>query len=371
MLVYESKIYAKKSKLAAIDEAILTSQFIRNKCIRLWMDSSREDKINGYSLNKYTKVLSDNTEEFPFVSLLNSQARQASAERAWFSITRFYANCKANTPGKKGYPKFKKNSRSVEYKVTGWKLSDDRKYLTFTDKTGIGELKLRSSRDMSWVTKEDIKRVRLVRRADGYYAQFVIQADRIEDQTPTGNKIGIDLGLKEFYTDSNGDVVNNPRFLRKSEKGIKKLQRRVSKKKKGSNNRRKAVNRLSRLHLRISRQRKDFVVKTSRALCQSNDVIVLENLKIKNMLRNHNLAKSISDAAWGSFGDWLDYFGRVFNREIIKVPPAYTSQDCSSCSHRVKKSLITRTHVCGNCGLVLDRDHNAALNILSKGIKDP
>ena len=125
-------------------------------------------------------------------------ARQASAERAWFGISRFYGNCKKKAEGKKGYPQFKKNSRSVEYKTSGWKLSDDRKYLTITDKTGIGKLKLIGSRDLHFAAKSDIKRVRIVKRVDGYYVQFCIKADRLEDCTPTGNSIGIDYRYRVF-----------------------------------------------------------------------------------------------------------------------------------------------------------------------------
>ena len=137
MLVYEFKVKAKTEQYQAIDEAIPMGQFLRNKCLRYWMDSKKEDKVNGFALNKYTKVLADNKEEFPFVSRLNSMARQASAERAWCAISRFFDNCKKKINGKKGFPKFKKNSRSIEYKTSGWKLSENRKYLTITDKTGI------------------------------------------------------------------------------------------------------------------------------------------------------------------------------------------------------------------------------------------
>lgn len=366
MLVYEYKIKASNSKRAAIDEAIRISQFFRNKCLRLWMDSSKEDKITFYSFCKYSKQLKD-SKEFPFLSKLNSQAIQLGGERAWVAINRFYDNCKKKVAGKKGFPKFKKNSRSVEYSQSGWKLSECRKYITFTDKTGIGTLKLVGSRDIHFANKADIKRVRIIKRADGYYCQFCVKAERLEDCTPTGNSIGIDLGIESFYTDSNGKKMANPKVLRKSEKRLKKLQRSISRKKKGSSNRRKAINKLGRKHLKVARQRKDFVVKTARTLCASNDVIVLENLNVRGLLKNHNLAKSISDASWSLFKEWLKYFGTVFNREIIEVNPAYTSQDCSNCGNRVKKSLSTRTHVC-SCGTVLCRDHNAAINILNKGI---
>jgi putative transposase len=365
MLVFEFKLKVSQIQKQSIGEAIRTAQFIRNSCLRYWMDGKKEDKINRYSLNKYTKILADNP-EFPWAKKLNSMARQAAAERTWYAISRFFDNCKKGIKGKKGYPRFKKNSRSVEYKTTGWSLSNDRKYLTMTDKFNMGRMKLIGSRDLHFYDPKLIKRVRLIKRADGFYAQFCINVERNENQEFTGNKIGIDLGLNHFYTDSNGNKLDNPRFLRKSLKLLKKRQRQVSKKKKGSANRRKAINRLGRKHLKVSRQRKDFVVKAARTLCTSNDVIVLENLNVRGLVKNHNLALSISDASWSIFREWLEYFGEIFNREIIAVDPKYTSQDCSNCGKRIKKSLSTRTHVC-SCGAVLCRDHNAAKNILYKG----
>ncbi len=365
MLVFEFKLKATPSQKKLINDAIRTAQFIRNSCLRYWMDSSREDKINRYSLNKYTKVLADHP-DFPWAKKLNSMARQASAERAWFAISRFFDNCQKKVKGKKGYPRFKKNSRSVEYKTTGWSLSDNRKYLTMTDKFNIGRMKLIGSRDLHFYDKKLIKRVRLIRRADGFYAQFCLDVERNENTASTGKTIGIDLGLNHFYTDSNNNQVDNPRFLRKSLKLLKKRQKQVSRKKKGSVNRRKAVNRLARKHLKVSRQRKDFVVKTARTLCTSNDVIVLEDLNVRGLVKNHQLALSISDVSWSIFREWLEYFGSIFDREIIAVDPKFTSQDCSNCGNRIKKSLSTRTHQC-SCGTVLCRDHNAAINILNKG----
>jgi putative transposase len=366
MLVYEFKVKAKTEQYQAIDEAIRIGQFLRNKCLRYWLDSHKEDKVNGFTLNKYTKVLSDNKNEFPFVSNLNSMARQASAERAWFAISRFFDNCKKKTKGKKGFPRFKKNSRSVEYKTSGWKLSEDRKYLTITDKTGINTLKLVGTHDLHYYQITQIKRVRLLRKADGYYAQFCINQERLEDCSATQNYLGLDVGLESFYTDSNGQKVENPRFLRKSEKKLKKLQRSLSKKKKGSNNRRKARKKLGKQHLKVSRQRIDWVIKLARCVMKSNDFVAIEDLNVKGLVKS-NMAKSISDASWSLFRQWLEYFAKVFQRELVAVSPHYTSQDCSGCGQRVKKSLSTRTHIC-ECGLVLCRDHNAAINILRKAL---
>ncbi|MDB9315811.1 transposase, partial [Spirulina sp. CS-785/01] len=139
------------------------------------------------------------------------------------AIARFYDNCKKSIPGKKGYPQFKKNCRSVEYKTSGWKLSETRKQITFTDGKNIGKLKLKGTWDLNFYQLEQIKRVRLIRRADGYYVQFLIKAEVKVDTQPTGKAIGLDVGLKEFYTDSNGDNEPNPKFYQKGEKGIAEL----------------------------------------------------------------------------------------------------------------------------------------------------
>jgi putative transposase len=361
MIVLEFKTYGKSSQFKAVDDAIRTAQFIRNSCIRLWMN---EKKIGQYDLQKYCAVLAKN---FPFANELNSMARQASAERAWSSINRFFENCKKGIPGKKGFPKFQKDCRSVEYKTSGWKLAEDRKSITFTDKKNIGRLKLKGTRDLHFYQPAQIKRVRLVKRAHGVYVQFCIQVDRLEVLEPSGNSIGLDVGLKEYYTDSEGGMVENPKFLRKGETVLKRSQRRVSRKVKGSSNRRKARQILGKRHLKISRQRKDHAVKLARCVITSNDVVAYEDLGIKNMVKNHCLAKSINDASWYQFRVWMEYFGKVFGRITIAVNPQYTSQECSSCGEVVKKSLSTRTHVC-KCGCVLDRDHNAARNILTRGL---
>ena len=362
MLVLEFKVYAKPNQFQAIDEAIRICQFIRNKSIRLWMDGGAK---SWFDLSKYCAIWA---KEFDFANKLGAMARQASAERAWAAISRFYDNVKKGVKGKKvGFPKFQKDCRSVEYKTNSWKLANDRKSITFTDKCGIGRLKMKGTRDLNFYDVSQIKRVRLVKRADGYYAQFCVSVDRTEQIPVTGKTIGLDVGLKEFYTDSNGKMVPNPRFLRKGEARLKRAQRLVSRKKKGGVNRRKARVVLGKRHLKISRQRKDHAIKLARCVITSNDVVVYEDLRVSNMVKNHCLAKSISDASWYQFRVFLEYFGRVFGRITIAVNPAYTSQECHSCGTIVKKSLSTRTHIC-KCGCEMDRDHNAAINILNRGI---
>src|SRR5579885_1142210 len=305
MLIFEYKLRGTKEQYAAIDEAIRIVQFIRNKALRLWMDTRG---TNGYDLNAACSQLA---KEFLFASKLNSQARQAAAERAWAAISRFYANCKTHKPGKKGYPRFQHDNRSVEYKQTGWKLEPDGRHITFTDGCGIGRLRLVGRRNIETFPSRQIKRVRLIRRADGYFVQFLVQESRHIDHVPTGKQTGIDLGLKEFLTDSEGHPVANPRHLRKAEKKLKRLHRRLSRTQKRSANRKKARKKLAKGYLKVQRQREDFARKTANALISSHDLIAYEDLQIANMVRNHTLAKSITDASWGRFLQWVKYYGVI------------------------------------------------------------
>jgi len=348
MLVFEAKLEGANEQYQSLDEAIRTARFVRNACLRYWMDNRN---IGRYELSAYCAVLAAD-ENFPWVAKLNSMARQASAERAWSAIARFFDNCKKrkvepvrscrsasesnwrgaeassapnfvreSKPGKKGYPRFKKEQTHgcVEYKTSGWKFSDDRRHITFSDGFKAGTFKLWGTRDLHFYSLKQFKRVRVVRRADGYYAQFCIDQERVEKREPTGKTIGLDVGLNHFYTDSEGNQVENPRHLRKSEKSLKRLQRRLSKTSKGSKNRIKARNRLSRKHLKVSRQRKDFAVKLARCVVRSNDLVAYEDLQVRNMVKNRHLAKSISNAAWTQFRQWVEYFGKVFGVVTVAV----------------------------------------------------
>jgi putative transposase len=356
----EYKAVVKKAQIKAIDEAIRTSQFVRNKVLRYWIDNRGVGKKELYQYNTQLRA------EYEFVRNLSSHACQASVENVERAINRFFANCKAKKPGLKGYPRFKKHSRSVEYKQQSWKLHPTKRRITFTDKKGIGELKLLGKWDIHTYPVELIKRVRIVRRADGYYVQFCVKVDNKQEAPLTTSVVGIDVGLEYFYSDSNGKHEENPRYLRKTEKDIKRVQRNIYKKKKGSFGRRKARGIYARKHLKVTRQRDEHAKRLARNLTLANAKVVLEDLNISGLARNHKLAKSIADASWYNFRQWLEYFGEKFGREVIAVPPHFTSQECSNCGARVHKSLSTRTHSCPHCGRIEQRDVNAAKVILSR-----
>ena len=369
MFIYEYKVNPKLPQIAAIDEAIRTSQFVRNKVLRYWMDNRGVGKAQMFRYNTLLR------KQFKFVEQLNSHACQTAVERVLKAVNRFYDNCKKQIRGKKGYPKFKKHSRSVEYKVSGWKLSQDRKRITFTDKKGIGTLKLIGTRDLNFYQLEQIKRVRIVRRADGYYVQFAVKLDprdTVKPLTPSQKAVGIDVGIKYFLADSQGNIEPNPQFYRQGEKHLNRLNRRKSKKyRKGkpqSRNYHKARERYALKHLKVSRQREEFVKRVALRLIKSNDLVAYEELNVKGMVKNRHLAKSISDAGWSKFRQWLEYFGYKYGKVTVAVAPHNTSQNCSNCGEKVQKSLSTRTHICPHCNYVEDRDINAALNILKKGL---
>lgn len=453
MLTLEYKLDGTRAQYAAIDEGIRVVQFLRNKCLRAWMDRLPEG-TNVAAMSAYTAVLA---KAFAFAGRLGSQARQASAERAWAAVNRFYDNCKKHAPGKKGYPRFQHDCRSIEYKETaGWSLTPDGRHITFSDGLGIGTLRLigtrmkncdkqqqQPSRSPAAYALSTIKRIRIIRRADGYFCQFCIAVCRVKPHAPTTIERGIDVGLSAYYTDSDGEKVENPRFFRKAERKVTQLQRQVSRKSvrhkqqkqpkssrkhntypKGqpvikqprhqhkhwhthpknaqtirrnqrpkrvvkpvvnrniplaqgrpSHNYQKARKQLAQAHLTVQRQREDFARKMASALVTSSDLIAFEDLQIRNLVRNHRLAKSINDAAWGRFLWWVRYYAAMQAVPCIAVPPQFTSQDCSGilpdgsrCLERVTKSLSVRTHMCPRCGLVLDRDENSGRLIKERGV---
>jgi putative transposase len=299
---------------------------------------------------------------FPEYATIHSQVLQDVLTRLDKAYQAFFRRVKAGqTPG---FPRFQSRTRyhSFTYKQFGNGASLDNGFLVLSK---IGRVAVRWSRPLVGTPKT----VTISHEADGWYASFSC-AEVPEQPVPlTGKETGIDVGLKVFLITADGLVIANPHHHRDAEKRLAKAQRVVSRRQKGSKRRKKAVNRCARQYQTVKRKRADFQHKVALKLVRTYDIIYLEDLQVANLVRNHHLAKAIADAGWAQFRTTLAYKAACAGKQVVAVPPQYTSQNCSGCGERVPKSLSVRTHVCHHCGLVVDRDENAARNIQAVGIQ--
>nr|WP_293099555.1 transposase [Okeania sp. SIO2F4] len=218
-----------------------------------------------------------------------------------------------------------------------------------------------------------IKTATITKKADGYYISFSLEYKSVPSLIPTDNiknSVGIDVGLKEFLTTNTGETVSVPNFYRKAQSNLARKQSKTARKEIGSNNWKKAQNKIARLHQHIARQREDFHYKTAHKLVKEYDLIAVEDLNIKGLAKNTKLSKSIYDVAWGAFIEKLNAVAVKRGVHVIKVNPHNTSQNCSNCGQKLPKTLSVRTHSCPKCKTVLDRDENAAKNILNKALNE-
>jgi putative transposase len=296
----------------------------------------------------------------PELSNVHSQVLQDVAMRVDLAFKAFFRRCKAGE--EPGYPRFRGygryDSMTFPQYGNGCQLVDGVLKLS-----KVGALRVVQHRSLEGTPKTCTIR----RSATGKW--YVTIACEVEAQPlpATGEAVGIDVGLLSFAALSTGESTPCPKFLRTDEKDLKRTQRKLSSAVKGTPERRKRRKIVARVHERISNRRANFTHQESRRLVNRFDLIAVEDLSVNRMIHNHCLAKSIHDAAWSQFATFLSYKAAWAGRAFVAVNPAYTSQDCSGCGHRQKKTLGERVHVCSCCGLTLDRDHNAAINILTLG----
>ncbi len=354
------KAYKYKLKPTSEQERTLAETLWR---CRVLYNTALEQRITTYrrcgvTLTAYQQMaeLPDVKVAFSEYAAIHSQVLQDVLARLDKTYQAFFRRVKAGQIP--GFPRFQGRNRyhSFTYKQYGNGAQLDNGFLVLSK---IGRVAVRWSRPIEGAPKT----VTISHEADGWYASIACAEVPAQPLPPTGNETGIDVGLKVFLVTAQGETVENPRQYRRGEKKLAKAQRRVSRRKKGSSRRRKAVGLLGKQHQTVKRQRADFHHKTALSLLRQYDTIYLEDLQVANMVRNRHLAKSISDAGWAQFRTILEAKAACAGRRVVAVPPAFTSQDCSGCGARVPKSLSVRTHVCPNCGLVLDRDENAARNI--------
>jgi len=262
------------------------------------------------------------------------------------------------TGEKAGFPRYQARTRwhSFTYMEYGNGARLDNGFLVLSK---VGRIAVRWSHPLEGTPKA----VTISKEADGWYVCFSCADVPVQPLPTTGQETGIDLGIEAFATLSDGTRIFSPGWYRKAERRLKTAQRRVSRRKNGSTRRRKAVTLLARAHQKVRRQREDFHHKVALQLVQTNDMIYHEDLQTANMVRNHHLAKSISDAGWAAFLSILAFKAVCAGKRAVAVPPAYTSQTCSGCGVLVQKGLSVRWHSCPACGTSLHRDHNAARNI--------
>jgi putative transposase len=270
-----------------------------------------------------------------------------------------------------GFPRFRSGNQwhSIQLRqfAKGKDVWLDGRLLRVPGKLGTA-IKIKRHRELEGTPKT----CHLVKRADGHwYALIVCELLARIDLSHPGNdrpSIGLDVGLKVFLADSDGGVVENPRFFRTSQAALRRKQRRLCARTKGSRRRRKMARSVAQTHLKTERQRRDFHFKTAKWYADAFSTIVVENLNLRGLVRSR-LAKSILDAAWGAFLDILTYKAESAGGQVIRINPHFTTQRCSKCGEYVQKSLSVRTHICPSCGYVADRDVNAAQNILRAGAR--
>ncbi len=355
---YIYKLRPTRSQIAKLEETLETCRHLYNDALaerkEAWED---EQKSIGFAAQ--CSSLTQRKRSSYYLQSVHSQVLQNVLRRVDRSFQNFFRRVKSGDELlKPGYPRFKGRGRYDSFCYPQYgneaKFKEGRIVLS-----KIGHIKIFRDRPLSGKPKT----ATIIRKADGWYVSVVCEVE--PDPLPkTGESVGIDVGITYFATLSNGEAVANPRCYRNAERRLAKTQRRVSRRKKGSKRREKAKSLLGKAHQKVARSRRDHAHKTANSLVQRFDTIAVEALNVSGMVKNHHLAKAISDSGWTQFVQILSDKAESAGRELVEVNPRNTSQTCSGCGELVRKSLATRWHSCPSCGLELDRDHNAAKNIL-------
>ena len=355
---YKYRIYPNEEQINYLQKTFGCTRFIYNQMLADRIKSYEENKDLDIKIIKYPTP-AQYKKEYEWLKEVDSLA----LANAQMNLDKAYKNFFRDKSV--GFPKFKSKK-------------DNHKSYTTNNQNGTiyienNRIKIPKLKSMIKIKQHRefvglIKSCTISQNPSGkYYISMLVNTENI--QLPKlDTKVGIDLGIKEFAITSDGEMFSNPKWLNKSEKRLRKLQKDLSRKQKGSNNRRKDRLKVAKLHEKISNQRKDYLHKISHYIISENQVIVIEDLKVSNMIKNHKLAKSIANVSWFEFRRQLEYKSEWYGRELIIAPSNYaSSQLCSNCGNKSSqtKDLSCRTYICPVCGMEMDRDINASKNLLN------
>ncbi len=356
LYVYRFRLYPKKEQVEFLNRQIGHCRFVYNKLLEI-AKNNYEAEGKKWNYYEYKKLLPKLKEEFPFLKEANSQSLQEAVRWLDRAFKNFFK-------GLAKFPKFKSKKRTNS-------VSIPQHFRIERDKIKIPKLRTPIKFKKHREIEGKIKSVSITKLPSGKFYLNILVDREIEPLPKTDRVVAIDVGLTHFCTLSTGEKIENPRNLLKTEEKLKKLQRKLSRKVKGSNKYLELQRKVAKLHEKVINQRNDFLHKLSKKIIGDNQVVIVEDLNVKGLLKNSNLAKHIADASWRRFISYLEYKAKLYGRKLIKVSPFYPSSKlCSKCGYKNESlKLSDRKWKCKSCGTEHDRDYNATLNLLKEGLK--